>query len=64
MKNSFGFLDDLAAKYGVFISDLRIRPQLCQTAIRDLNITEVPADRQQEWHEAMAYLKGEEWEAA
>lgn len=60
MKKPPGFLDDLAAKYGVFISDLRLKPQLRQTALQDLKSIAVPLDRQQEWQEAMDYLETKE----
>ena len=56
MEKELGYLDELAAHYGVFISDLRIYPHLRDAAIRKLENTAVPAHRQQEWQRALEYL--------
>ena len=56
MEKEHGYLDELAAHYGVFISDLRIYPHLRDAAIRKLENTAVPEHRQQEWQRAMEYL--------
>ena len=53
MEKELGYLDELAAHYGVFISDLRIYPHLRDAAIRKLENTAVPARRQQEWQRAL-----------
>ena len=56
MEKEHGYLDELAAHYGVFISDLRIYPHLRDAAIRKLENTAVPEHRQKEWQRAMEYL--------
>ena len=56
MEKEHGYLDELAAHYGVFISDLRIYPHLRDAAIRKLENTAVPEHRQQEWRRALEYL--------
>lgn len=38
MEKLFGILDVLAEKYGVFISDLRMDPQLRQIALWELHV--------------------------
>ena len=58
MAKELGYLDELAAHYGVFISDLRIYPHLQDAAIRKLENTAVSERRRQEWQKAMDYLKG------
>lgn len=58
MEKEYGYLDELAAHYGVLISDLRIYPHLRNAAIRKLGNTAVPQHRQQEWQRAMDYLQG------
>ena len=49
MAKEHGYLDELAAHYGVFISDLRIYPHLRDAAIRKLENSVVPEHRRQEW---------------
>ena len=56
MAKEYGYLDELATHYGVFISDLRIYPHLRDAAIRKLENTAVPPHRQQEWQRALEYL--------
>ncbi len=56
MKKKPGYLDELAAEYGVFISDLRVKPQLCKTALHKLQGMTVPAERRPDWQRAMEYL--------
>ena len=56
MAKKHGYLDELAAHYGVFISDLRIYPHLRDAAIRKLENSVVPEHRQQEWQKALEYL--------
>jgi len=53
-----GYVDELAAHYGVFISDLRIYPHLRDAAIRRLENSVVPEHRRQEWQRALEYLTG------
>ena len=56
MAKEHGYLDELAAHYGVFISDLRIYPHLRDAAIRKLENSVIPEHRRQEWQRAMEYL--------
>ena len=56
MEKELGYLDELAAHYGVFISDLRIYPHLRDAAIRKLENSVVPEHRRQEWQKALEYL--------
>ena len=58
MAKEHGYLDELAAHYGVFISDLRIYPHLRDAAIRKLEHSVVPEHRRQEWQRALEYLTG------
>ena len=60
MAKEHGYLDELAAHYGVFISDLRIYPHLRDAAIRKLENSVVPEYRRQEWQRALEYLTGSE----
>ena len=60
MEKEHGYLDELAAHYGVFISDLRIYPQLRDAAIRKLENSVVPEYRRQEWQRSLEYLTGSE----
>jgi len=60
MAKELGYLDELAAHYGVFISDLRIYPHLQDAAIRKLENSVVPEHRRQEWQRALEYLTGSE----
>ena len=56
MEKEHGYLDELVAHYGVFISDLRIYPHLRNAAIRKLENSVVPEHRRQEWQRALEYL--------
>ena len=56
MAKKHGYLDELAAHYGVFISDLRIYPHLRDAAIRKLENSVVLEHRRQEWQKALEYL--------
>ena len=58
MEKEHGYLDKLAAHYGVFISDLRIYPHLRDVAIRKLENSVVPKHRRQDWQRALEYLTG------
>ena len=58
MEKEHGYLDKLAAHYGVFISDLRIYPHLRDVAIRKLENSVVPEHRRPEWQRALEYLTG------
>lgn len=60
MAKELGYLDELAAYYGVFISDLRMYPHLRGAAIRKLENSVVPEHRRQEWQRALEYLTGSE----
>ena len=60
MAKEHGYLDELAAHYGVFISDLRIYPHLRDAAIRKLENSVVPEHRRQDWQRALEYLIGSE----
>ena len=60
MAKEHGYLDECAAHYGVFISDLRIYPHLRDAAIRKLENSVVPEHRRQEWLRALEYLTGSE----
>ena len=60
MAKEYGYLDELAAHYGVFISDLRICPHLRDAAIRKLENSVVPEHRRQDWQRALEYLTGSE----
>lgn len=60
MAKELGYLDELAAYYGVFISDLRMHSQLRNAAIRKLENSLVPEHRRQERQQALKYLTGSE----
>jgi len=60
MAKELGYLDELAAYYGVFISDLRMYSQLRNAAIRKLENSLVPEHRRQERQQALEYLVGKE----
>lgn len=55
-----GLLDQLAGKYGVLISDLRLNPVLRSKAVRALRQLEVTKDTESEWRKALAYLNEKE----
>jgi len=60
MAKELGYLDELAAYYGVFISDLRMYSQLRNAAIRKLENSVIPEHRRHEWQQALEYLIGSE----
>ncbi len=56
MKKNPGYLDELAAEYGVFISGLRLNTQLRKAAPRRLQGMIVPAEHRLDLQQAMEYL--------
>lgn len=58
MAEEIGYLDELAAHYGIFISDFQFNPLLRDAALRKLERMTVPVHRQAEWQKAVEYLTG------
>lgn len=56
MAKEIGYLDELAAHYGILISDFQFSPLLRGAALRRLENKSVPVHRQLEWRRAMEYL--------
>ena len=59
MEKDTGILDSLAKEYGVYISDLRLSPDLRRRVLARLRGMDAPDKQRAEWLEAMTYLREE-----